>query len=41
MLEVIVIVFEGPKRNVESDRYIGLQDCALGEDLEYCHVLSI
>lgn len=41
MLEVVIIGLEWPEGDSEPNRYIGLQHCALREDLKDGHVLSI
>jgi hypothetical protein len=41
MLEVIVVGLERPEGYGELHRDIGLQNCALREDLKDSHILSI
>ena len=41
MLEVVVISFEGPERNIEFNGDVGLQDCTLGKNLKNSHVLAV
>lgn len=41
MLEIVIVVLEGSKRNGESHRNVGLEDCTFWEDLEYGHVLTV
>ena len=41
MLEVVVVALERPEGDGEPHRHVGLEHCALGEDLEDSHVLTI
>lgn len=41
MLIIVVISFEWSERHVKLYRYVRLQHCTLGKNLEDSHVLSI
>lgn len=41
VLEVVVVSFEGPERDIEFDGDVGLEDCTLGKDLKDSHILAV